>query len=1061
MPSLQELTITLRPFRWLAGIHLNREKIIWLGLVLAALISRLAQLGERGMSHDESLHAYYSYLLADQKLYAHDPMMHGPLLFHLNALIYWLTGHASDFNTRFLPALAGTCTVASMWWYRRFLGRIGALAAAAFLLVSPSLLFYSRYIRNDIYVILFAIGWIYCLFRYIESGRSRWMLSMSIAMVLGFTSKENHFITGVMLGSFAVGMGAYLTHQFRGAKSPTAGRYWDTAVTMICLVLPFLAPAFLLPFARSPVPVTPEEHWLAGAVAAALALAALAVSYLWFERLRPQHWRGEFGFRQFFPVWMLFWIVAFLLFSTFMTNTRGLSTGVIGSLGYWLSQQDVQRGSQPWYYYFMLTAFYEYLPLLLALLGGFISLQTARKWLRMVSETAAANSAQFPILLQVPLLLCWWTLFSWVSYSFAGERMPWLLSHIAAPMCILAGFGTANLISQLRANKTKWWGPSLLLGLSFTCGIALASYVPFQGRELQAVLGTVRWLTLLAGGVLSLVLAIRALRSSGTRLLHSALLASVIPLGLLTTRTSYQLTFINFDYVTEYLMYAHASPDVKSFLTELEVLGEELGVGKNLHFAYDNENSWPLAWYFRNYENAQLYEEPDSAWMNMEFPVIVSSLDKRELLHPLVGRNYVSRTYRLIWWPEESYKSWSLSSIRNFLDPAQRRRFSRVFFMREHEQYDLHEWPFRKEFDVYVRNDLAPSIWGNAEFLNPLSSNPPAEPEEIIDLPLKEVLKGTYAGLPISNPRSITVSGSGHRVITDSGNHRVLILDSENQLLLAVGSFCNIENVESDSCIDPDGNGPLSRGDGQFFEPWGAAEGLNGDLFVADTWNHRIQIFDAYGDFKAKWGFFGLNPPAGLDGAYSLWGPRGLTTDSQGRLVVADTGNSRILSFTPSGDFDASWSGEDTALGYLREPVDVTRDLETGALYLTDSWNGRIQKVSQDYNALAEFQVPPSMWISRGALYKPYIAVIPSRGAVTSDPAAGRLVFFDQSGTSFGSMLLPMPGNENDDRKPVPLGVAVDQYAQELLVADQGLQRILVYDLSNFIQSLEQQSESP
>ena len=52
--------------------------------------------------------------------------------------------------------------------------------------------------------------------------------------------------------------------------------------------------------------------------------------------------------------------------------------------------------------------------------------------------------------------------------------------------------------------------------------------------------------------------------------------------------------------------------------------------------------------------------------------------------------------------------------------------------------------------------------------------------------------------------------------ITDSGNHRVLILDSENQLLLAVGSFCNIENVESDSCIDPDGNGPLSRGDGQF-----------------------------------------------------------------------------------------------------------------------------------------------------------------------------------------------------------------------------------------------------
>ena len=58
-------------------------------------------------------------------------------------------------------------------------------------------------------------------------------------------------------------------------------------------------------------------------------------------------------------------------------------------------------------------------------------------------------------------------------------------------------------------------------------------------------------------------------------------------------------------------------------------------------------------------------------------------------------------------------------------------------------------------------------------------------------------------------------------------------------------------------------------------------------------------------------------------------------------------------------------------------------------------------------------------------------------------------------------MLLPMPGNENDDRKAGALGRRCGPVRTELLVADQGLQRILVYDLSNFIQSLEQQSESP
>ena len=66
----------------------------------------------------------------------------------------------------------------------------------------------------------------------------------------------------------------------------------------------------------------------------------------------------------------IFWLIQLLFFTTFLTNARnGFASGVIGSLGYWLAQQEVARGGQPWYYYFMLSGLYEFLPLLLSTVG--------------------------------------------------------------------------------------------------------------------------------------------------------------------------------------------------------------------------------------------------------------------------------------------------------------------------------------------------------------------------------------------------------------------------------------------------------------------------------------------------------------------------------------------------------------------------------------------------------------------------------------------------------------------------------------------------------------------
>ena len=68
--------------------------------------------------------------------------------------------------------------------------------------------------------------------------------------------------------------------------------------------------------------------------------------------------------RKFLISGAVFWGIFLLLYTTLFTNPgQGLGSGLWQSLGYWISQQDVGRGAQPWYYYLILGGTYEFLAL--------------------------------------------------------------------------------------------------------------------------------------------------------------------------------------------------------------------------------------------------------------------------------------------------------------------------------------------------------------------------------------------------------------------------------------------------------------------------------------------------------------------------------------------------------------------------------------------------------------------------------------------------------------------------------------------------------------------------
>jgi len=130
--------------------------------------------------------------------------------------------------------------------------------------------------------------------------------------------------------------------------------------------------------------------------------------------------------------------------------------------------------------------------------------------------------------------------------------------------------------------------------------------------------------------------------------------------------------------------------------------------------------------------------------------------------------------------------------------------------------------------------------------------------------------------------------------------------------------------------------GSYGSGDGQFFYPFGVAVDSAGNVYVADSYNYRIQKFDAGGTYLAKWGSYGAG-----EGQFS--GPWDVAVDSAGNVYVADTGNDRIQKFDAGGTFLAQWGSYGEGEGQFSYPSGLAVD-GAGNVYVADSWNHRIQK---------------------------------------------------------------------------------------------------------------------
>jgi sugar lactone lactonase YvrE len=254
-------------------------------------------------------------------------------------------------------------------------------------------------------------------------------------------------------------------------------------------------------------------------------------------------------------------------------------------------------------------------------------------------------------------------------------------------------------------------------------------------------------------------------------------------------------------------------------------------------------------------------------------------------------------------------------------------------------------------------------------------------------LPLVAQLRG---------PRAVCADRTGNLYIVDTSNHRVLRLPPGGPLQTAAGNG-------SKGGAGDDGAARFA----QLNTPSACATDSAGNLFIADTANHVIRKVNPSGTIStvAGMGAAGTSGDEGAAIAARLDSPRGVVVDDAGDIFIADTGNHRIRQVTPDGLIHsiagtgaAGFAGDSGPAGaaLLNGPQGLFLD-GAGDLYFADTGNNRIRRLVPEVVAPAPviqstaITVLNAISLREGAVAPGEIAAIFGAGLGPDTPVTGVL----------------------------------------------------------------------
>ena len=669
-PDLSEVASTTRATsrRW--------ELLAYFLLISTAAGLRLWDLGARAMHHDESLHAFFSWNLFTGGGFAHTPMMHGPLQFQANAAIFYVLGD-SDVTARLLYVVLGTALVGLPWLFRRRLGTLGALTVSVLLTFSPAMLYFSRFARNDILMAAWTLGLVISMWRYIDEGKNRYLYSAAALLALAYATKETTFIVTFVLSLYliivvvvanwpkiqssvdfedvsppvAIGriLAAFWSRYQSGISLSDVSRPASFLILLVTLSLPQWASVVslfqdtaLLSWTNL-VLANPEGTTPIGApsggglvIAAAVVMIFIAASVY-----GGAIWKWSVWWRCaaiFYTIWVL-------LYSTFFTNIVGIGSGMWQSLGYWGVQQGEARGGQPWYYYFVITPIYEFLPLIVGVIAAVYYIRRRDRF---------------------GIFLVYWAVITFAMYTVASEKMPWLLVNITLPLIVLSGKFLADVAQQVEWKRVLKSQVAVVIPLTLLTLVFLWQLAFFEPGD-NVVFDSIVAIAMGAAvaGMLAWMIYLGRVRGAATVAVF-ALVPLVGVMMVLSVRTGIVAAYKNGDIPVEMIVYTQTSNDVTRVVQQIKQVGDQLSDELSVPITVDQTSgfTWPWAWYLRNYAQVNYptfntdQSTPDSSVL------LVHSINKEDV-DPMLSDGFSGGELvkHRAWFPEGTYRGLTVTKF--------------------------------------------------------------------------------------------------------------------------------------------------------------------------------------------------------------------------------------------------------------------------------------------------------------------------------------------------------------------------------------------------------------
>ena len=949
---------------------------------------------------------------------------------------------------------------------------MGTLLGGLFFLVSPYILFYGRYTRNEAFIELFAALTFYAFYRYYEKRDNLSLYLLAVTTSLQFTTKEVAyfycaqlllfcgflflrdlwkmpwesykqransasyflvallFIFGALLAMMLLGgngtipvltlvLGAVgvlcliwmviYTVRALGWKMIRTSPSFNLIVFLGALILPQLTafPVHLLGW--DPLDYSASGILRTGIVLVIMVAVSFAVGIWWNRSV-------------FLKSAAAFYMIFVFFYTTVFTNIHGFFTGIIGGLGYWLSQQSVQRGGQPLYYYALIQLpVYEFA----AIAGTILSLIIAfkkRKFWTIPGDMLSASPEDEVIF--VPETES-------ETETLAGFAPYQTMNEIADEDPDGGLEGSEEFVQEgfyeddqnrmpTEEQETDLWNEikaedipaettadrklPVLLFLIYWSLTSLASYSVAGEKMPWLTVHIAMPLALSASWGLGYLIEVlhwkRLFSKDGLLGLLGMIIAVIAGCGLVGVINSVPLPFAGKDLeqlratfrcvtvvlflIAGVLMVRHfwkswrgaAAAEVLSLciMLVLMVLQTRTAfVSSFINYDYANE----LLVYAHGGKGSKVAFE------------MIEDLGTRTGLGKNIAVAYDNDTNYPFWWYLRDY-----TNKKYFGDDNPTRDLRNYEVITANTAKESRLEPIVK--DNYYRYEYIRLLWPNQDYFN-------LTPQRIFSALTDPQMRAALFKIWLDRDYSAYADVTGKRSLTretwEPSSRMVMFVrkDLMNRMwLLGDGQ---IIGGSAAAALDDEETlftqmepalviGRNGTGEGEFQRPRNLAVSPDGErVYVLDSGNNRVQYFDRAGNYRGQW-----NSAAGT----YFSEPWGIAVDTNGNVYVADTWNNRIVKTDADGNLITVWYADDPTDSrsfYGPRAIAVSSD---NIVYVCDTGYKRIMIYDENGKFIRKFGVSG---MGMGELDEPVgIALLDDDHLAVADTWNQRVQVFDVSG---------------------------------------------------------------